>query len=406
MKGGKVLLVTSNLPPVLGGSGVVYENLAQFSDGQIIVIAPRRSYYDRLPLIGWREHDRFAPYRVVRLALIRSPLLLHRPRLLIKAKLAFAETVIRLQLISCLLRLIIAESPVAICIGELIANGWLIVLLRRLGLRSHVLVYVHGEEITTDDPYDSEHRRARRALMSAGKIVVVSKFTREAVKELIGIADPNPICLIENGVDNKRFKPTTKRPDLIEAYGLKNSFVFVSVCRLLKKKGIDRAIEAFAEVARSDPSCRYLIVGTGPYQSALQDLAGHVGMADKIIFAGAVADDDLVAHYALGDVFLMPNRTLADGDTEGFGLVFLEANACGLPVIAGRDGGSLDAVLNEYSGIVVDGRLVGEIASSMLRLRNDKPLRERLRRGGRELAAAADWREKVKEFLRIATDSK
>jgi phosphatidylinositol alpha-1,6-mannosyltransferase len=395
MRSGKVLLITSNLPPVLGGSGVVYENLARYSNGRILVISAKRSYRDRLPLIGWREHDRVVPYRVVRLPLIRPVLLSHRPGRLIKIKQTLAELVIRARLVGCLLRLCITESPSprAICIGELLANGWLIGLLHRLGI-NRTLVYVHGEEITTDDPYDREHRRARRALLSADKIVVVSRFSLKAVHELIGFVGSDRICLIENGVDNNRFKPTAKRPDLIEAYGLEKSFVFISVCRLLEKKGIDRAIEAFAEVARLDPSCRYLIVGTGPYQGILQDLACQVGMADKIIFAGEVADDDLVSHYALGDVFVMPNRTLADGDTEGFGLVFLEANACGLPVVAGRDGGSVDAVQNEYNGL----------ASAMLRLRNDEQLRKRLGRGGRERAAGADWIEKTKDFLRAASE--
>lgn len=405
MRTGKVLLITSNLPPVLGGSGVVYENLARYSNGRILVITAKRSYRDRLPLIGWREHDRRVPYRVVRLPFIRPVLLSHRPGRLIKTKQTLAELVIRARLVGCLLRLFITESPspAAICIGELLANGWLIVLLHRLGI-NRTLVYVHGEEITTDDPYDSEHRRARRALLSANKIVVVSRFSLKAVQELIGFAGSNRICLIENGVDNNRFKPTAKRPDLIEAYGLENNFVFVSVCRLLEKKGIDRAIEAFAEVARLDSCCRYLIVGTGPYQYVLQDLVCQVGMTDKIIFTGEVADDDLVSHYALGDVFVMPNRTLADGDTEGFGLVFLEANACGLPVIAGRDGGSADAVQNEYNGLVVDGRLVSEIVSAMLRLRKDERLRERLRLNGYERAAAADWSKKTKEFLQVAAN--
>lgn len=401
----KIVLITSNLPPVLGGSGVVYENLSRYSDGRIIVIAPKRSYTDGLPLVGWREHDRLAPYRVIRLDLVRSMLLPKQPGWVLKAIQLFADVAIRARLAWCLTKLIFTDSPAAVCIGELVVNRWLIILLNRIGIR--VLVYVHGEEITTEDPYDPGHRRAGRALMAASQIIVVSRFTRDAVQKLIGQPQRlDKLFLIENGVDNARFRPMPKRSDLVEAYNLEKCFVFLSICRLLEKKGIDRAIEAFTKGFNADDFCRYLVVGSGPYQGVLQALAGELGVAGKVIFTGEVTEEDLPAYYSLGDVFVMPNRTLADGDTEGFGLVFLEANACGLPVIAGRDGGSIDAVKDGYSGVVVDGHSTAEIACAMLRLRRDEALRDRLRRGGRELAAGDDWREKAKEFLLVATAGK
>jgi phosphatidylinositol alpha-1,6-mannosyltransferase len=143
----------------------------------------------------------------------------------------------------------------------------------------------------------------------------------------------------------------------------------------------------------------YLVVGDGPYRAALEAIAAERGMTDKVAFAGAVAEEELVDHYALGDVFVMPNRRLANGDTEGFGLVFLEANACGLPVIAGSDGGSIDAVRDGVNGLLVDGHSVDAIARAMLELRRDPALRARLRAGGLEAAAAADWRHKAQAFL-------
>ena len=113
-----------------------------------------------------------------------------------------------------------------------------------------------------------------------------------------------------------------------------------------------------------------------------------------------MTDDDLVDHYRLGDVFIMPNRELANGDTEGFGLVFLEANSCGLPVIAGRDGGSTDAVCHGQNGLVVNGNSVADIAAAMAALLFDASLRAKLREGARAMAAAADWKEKAALFMR------
>ncbi len=124
-------------------------------------------------------------------------------------------------------------------------------------------------------------------------------------------------------------------------------------------------------------------------------------VADRVIFTGQVDDDELVDHYQLGDVFVMPNRELPNGDTEGFGLVFLEANACGLPVIAGRDGGSTAAIRDGCNGLIVDGRSVESIRGAMQCLYDDPVLRERLSQGAIRISAEADWEGKAKMFLQI-----
>jgi phosphatidylinositol alpha-1,6-mannosyltransferase len=402
-RGRKILLVTNNLPPVRGGSGIVYDNLARHAagpvkNGPITVLAPRVSYQDGLPLIGWREHDRLAPYRVIRLSLLRTVLREDSPSRWRRLKLWLADAAIRVRLLATLLRCLLTEGVGAVCIGELVASAWVLGVLRLLPWVTRA-VYVHGEEITTRDDYDTRLERRRRALLAAHHVVVVSRFTAGVVADLLGEAGRGRIRLIENGVDIFRFSPRPARPDLLSLYGLEEKFVFVSVCRLLEKKGIDQAIRAFARVAEEFPDSRYLVVGDGPYRAALEAIAAACGVADKVAFAGAVAEEELVDHYALGDVFVMPNRRLANGDTEGFGLVFLEANACGLPVIAGSDGGSIDAVRHGANGLLVDGHSVDAIAAAMLEVRRDPELRARLRAGGLDAAAAADWRHKAQAFL-------
>ena len=396
-----VLLIANNFPPVRGGSAIVYANLARCAAARLTVLAPRINYTDGLPLIGWREHDRRAPFQVRRLALLRTTLAARRGAVG-KSLFMAGDLLIRLRLLASVLALLLRERPAAVCIGELLASGWLLRLLAYApGVRT--LAYVHGEEITTDDPYDARRLRCRRALLAADRIVVVSRFTEAAVLALLepalGPAASDRVRLIENGVDGSRFAPGPKRPDLLARFGLSGCFVFVSVCRLLEKKGIDHALRAFAEL--DDPGCRFLVVGGGPYDAALRDLAAMLGVAGRVAFAGQVAEADLVDCYRLGDVFVMPNRALADGDTEGFGLVFLEANGCGVPVIAGRDGGSTDAVRDEVNGLVVDGASVASITAAMRRLRDDAGLRTRLRAGGLAMAARAGWEEKAREFLRV-----
>jgi phosphatidylinositol alpha-1,6-mannosyltransferase len=399
---GRVLLVANNFPPVRGGSAVVYANLATSAPQRIIVLAPRFGYTDGLPIIGWREHDRRAPYRVIRLRLLRTTISDATPRGLRKLLFRGWDAAIRLRLAYVVLRAVLRDNVRAICVGELLASSWIIHAFRWLpGVR--MVAYVHGEEITTEDLYDRGHARARRALAGCDEIIVVSEFTLAAVRSLVGTGPQPRISLIRNGVDTRRFRPSAKSAELLALYQLEGCFVFVSVCRLLEKKGIDHTIRAFTRVLRRHPASRYLIVGTGPYQDTLAALAAAEGVADRVVFAGQVSDDDLAEHYQLGDVFVMPNRRLENGDTEGFGLVFLEANACGLPVIAGNDGGSTDAVQHGLNGLVVDGRSVDRIADAMLAMQEDPTLYARLRKGGLQVATEAGWEEKGRAFLRVCT---
>ena len=401
-KAGTILLIANNFPPTRGGSVVVYANLARHLGSRVIVMAPKSSYADGLPLIGWREHDRRAPYRMLRLPLLRTRIAAAATSSLV-GRLRFLgyDVLIRLRVATAILRLVAFKQVRTICIGELLASGWIIALCRRIpGVRT--VAYVHGEEITTEDGYDHGHLRARTALLESDGIIVVSRFTRHAVALLLGDAvSDDKIKLIENGVDAERFHNVGRRPDLMALYGLQGSKVFVSVCRLLEKKGIDNAIRAFAELSQEGVATRYLIVGTGPYEDKLREIAHAHGVADRVVFAGDVTDKDLVAHYSLGDVFVMPNRELANGDTEGFGLVFLEANSCGLPVIAGRDGGSQDAVQHDVNGLVVDGTQVAAIADAMRAILTDDALYARLRDGAATISQAADWQRKTATFVDI-----
>jgi phosphatidylinositol alpha-1,6-mannosyltransferase len=260
-RGRKILLVTNNLPPVRGGSGIVYDNLARHAggpdspDGPIIVLAPRVSYQDGLTLIGWREHDRLAPYRVIRLDLLRTVLRGDAPGR--RWRLWLDDAAIRVRLFATLLRCLLTEGVGVVCIGELVASAWVLGVLRLLPWVTRA-VYVHGEEITTQDDYDTRLERRRRALLAAHHIVVVSRFTAGVVADLLGEAGGDRIRLIENGVDIFRFSPRPARPDLVSLYGLDGCFVFVSVCRLLEKKGIDQAIRAFVAVVGEFPDSRYL----------------------------------------------------------------------------------------------------------------------------------------------------
>ncbi|WP_428662826.1 glycosyltransferase family 4 protein [Reyranella sp.] len=399
----RVLLVASIFPPVLGGSAVVYENLARHAAGRITVLAPTVNYVDGSELAGWQAFDAAAPYRIERCPLLRTRLPKDEVRGMARGRLLLSELALRLVISARLLRLIVTERTKTVCIGDALSGGWMLALLRWVPF-IRTIVYVHGEELTTISSWDPQRRRTRRTLRLADGVIVVSRFTEAVAHELLGPAEGNAkLALIPNGVDGQRFRPLPRRAELVERYGLSGRFVYVSVGRLVERKGLDNVIRAMPQLLSSVPDAMLLAVGAGPFEPELRRLAELNGVADRVVFAGAVPDATLADHYRLGDVFVMPNRRLPDGDTEGFGLVFLEANACGLPVIAGRDGGSTDAVQHGDNGLVVDGASVAEVAAAMRLLRKDATLRDKLRRGGLRVAAASGWSKRTDMFLKRCT---
>jgi phosphatidylinositol alpha-1,6-mannosyltransferase len=175
-------------------------------------------------------------------------------------------------------------------------------------------------------------------------------------------------------------------------YGLGQAPVVVCVSRLVRRKGQDQLIAVLSDVRRRVPGTRLLLVGRGPDEQRLRRLAARVGADDAVVFAGGVALADLPAFYAAGDVFAMPCRTRRAGmDVEGLGLVYLEASACGLPVIAGDSGGAPEAVRDAETGFVVGGTDREALADRLVRLLSDADVRRRMGAAGRAWVER-DWR--------------
>lgn len=193
------------------------------------------------------------------------------------------------------------------------------------------------------------------------------------------------------GVDIDTYHPTVDGGPVRRRYGLSDRPVIVCVSRLVPRKGQDALIRALPAIRRRVPDVALLIVGGGRYLPALRRLAGGHGTG-PVHFTGPVPGPELAAHYAAGDVFAMPCRTRRGGlDVEGFGIVFLEASAVGLPVVAGVSGGSPDAVRDGETGYLVDGRDLDALADRLVTLLTDRDLARRLGRAGRAWVEA-NWR--------------
>ena len=396
----KCLLITSIFPPIHGGSAVVYENAARFTPpASVHILAPWRNYQDGKILDGWKEFDKKARYPVHRTELIRPPIvqtssIFHSLWLFLSVDLK-----IRVNVFKKVVHLVRRENIKVICIGELESASWIGILAKRwLGCK--VINYIHGEEITSDAPYRFFKNRRQNYLHAADAIIAVSEFTRQALIQQMQI-DPEKIELIKNGVNLQEFQVKEKRQDLIDRYQLNGKKIILSVGRLVPRKGFDHTIKALPTILEKCPEAIYLLVGTGEYREELERLAKDNGVEDNVIFAGRISEEELTDHYNLCDIFVMPNRELANHDTEGFGLVFLEANACGKAVVGGRAGGAVEAVRDGQNGLLVHGENINEIAQAISKLLTEDEFRKQIEKQGLEIAKASSSETRAHQFYKL-----
>jgi phosphatidylinositol alpha-1,6-mannosyltransferase len=192
-------------------------------------------------------------------------------------------------------------------------------------------------------------------------------------------------------VDVETFRPGVDGGEVRSRYCLQDAQVIVCVSRLVARKGQDSLIRALPAIRARAPRAALLIVGSGPYGNALRALATRNNVADHVVFTGNVSDEDLPAHFAAGDIFAMPCRTRRGGaDVEGLGIVYLEASAVGIPVVAGNSGGAPDAVREGETGFVIDGRDPVAVADTIGGLLADAGQRAALGAAGRRWVER-DW---------------
>lgn len=279
-------------------------------------------------------------------------------------------------------------APSIIVCGGTYSAGW---LMPANPSRSLLVNYVHGEELTMQvapaflQPLMRMYQR--RSLRDADMNVAVSRYTADLIART-----SDRVTVLPNFIDHDRFHVSGRREELRSRYGWSDKKVLLTVARLEPRKGLDQALRALARLKQSgdlQSNWRYVLAGKGSELGSLRRLTSELQLEDVVDFLGFVSDEDLAGCYEAADVFLQPNRNL-NGDTEGFGVVFLEAAACGLPVIGGVAGGTGDAIDHGRNGLLVDGESVSEIADAIALLMSDDELRRRFRTHGLEWASRFD----------------
>ena len=225
-------------------------------------------------------------------------------------------------------------------------------------LRIPYTVMTHGKEVWQQLP-----TQTKSSLQRARHIWTVSRYTREIACEANHL-DPARVAIMPCAVNGDRFTPGPKSPVLLERYGLTGFKVILTVARLWSGdiyKGVDITIQALPQIAHVFPKVKYLVIGRGDDQPRLAQLAKDLGVADRTIFAGFIPTEELVAHYRLADAYVMPSQ-------EGFGIVYLEAMACGIPVLSGDADGSAEPLQDAKLGWRVPHRDKDAVATACIEI--------------------------------------
>ncbi|MFG2042542.1 glycosyltransferase family 4 protein [Dactylosporangium sp. NPDC048998] len=359
---GASLLITNDFPPRPGGIQQFVHNLAVRQPRDEVVVYAST----------WEGSDKFdaeQPFEVVREStgmLLPTPAVARRAVEIARGR-------------GCDRVWFGAAAPLG-----LLADG----LRRRAGVE-RVVALTHGHEVGWA-ALPGARALLRRIARGADVVTYLGEYTRARLARAIG--GLTALERLAPGVDVDAYTPRVDGSGVRARHGLAGRPVVVCVSRLVPRKGQDVLIRALPKVRRAVPDAALLIVSGGPYRPALERLAREQGVAGDVVFTGSVSWAELPAHYAAGDVFAMPCRTRRRGlDVEGLGIVYLEASATGLPVLAGDSGGAPDAVREGETGFVVPGRDVDAVADRLIALLRDRDLAVRMGAAGRAWVES-EWR--------------
>jgi phosphatidylinositol alpha-1,6-mannosyltransferase len=272
-------------------------------------------------------------------------------------------------------RLAAGDAPDVVIASKWNTSRGIVRQCRSRGIQ--LVTVVHGTDVTR--PMPALKRRWLRSTLRASEVVLsVSQFTADYVVRELGI-DEERVEVVPNGVDPEAFAHHADHAELESSLGLDGAPVVLTLSRVIERKGHDMVIRALGRVRERVPSVRYLVAGPGAPEELerLRSIARSSGVEDAVQFLGYVDSEDLARVYGLCDVYVMPSRyDLSTGDSEGFGITYLEANACGKPVIGGASGGIPDAIEDGRTGYLVDPLDPEEIADRLIELLED-PARAR-----------------------------
>ena len=278
---------------------------------------------------------------------------------------------------------VIKEHSISVAaFGAAAPLGLLSASLKRAGVKKTVAL-THGHEVWWAKVFPF-NLALRRIGSTVDSLTYLGDFTQSAISRALSKKATKQMVKIAPGIDVEHFSPQDSS-SLRRELGIDSEKVIVSVGRLVHRKGQDHLIEAMPEILKNVPDAHLLMVGQGPYLEHLAKLVAIHKVENHVSFIGRIQYAELPRFICAGDLFAMPSRSrLAGLEVEGLGIVYLEASACGLPVVAGNSGGAPDAVVEGVTGLVVDGTNNGQIAAAIISLLNDPQRAQTMGAAGRQ----------------------
>lgn len=254
--------------------------------------------------------------------------------------------------------------------------------LRKAGIKK-IIALTHGHEVwwARIFPFNLAMKRIGN---SVDHLTYLGEFTRQAISRSLSQKSIDSMVKIAPGIDTSHFSPQADATQRRTELGLESKKIIISVGRLVHRKGQDKLIQAFPTIVREIPSAHLLIVGEGPYRAHLEKLVEKLSLKANVTFVGRIFYNDLPSYLSASDVFVMPSRSRFFGlEVEGLGIVYLEASACAIPVVAGVSGGAPDAVQEGITGLCVDGTNIGQIAEAVIHICSDSKRATKMGLAGR-----------------------
>jgi len=360
------LLITLEYPPYFGGVANYYDNLVKFwpHPEKIHVLHNNDNLltFNRLPLLSW------------------LPALIHLKREIKK------------------------KNIDQVLVGQIWPLGWITYLVSKV-IKIKYSIILHGTIFSSAIQQKRKRYFIIKILKKAEKIICANSYTASTVpnytKNLDRIHVVNPGISIETNKKNsdRRIQETIKK------FNIKNKYILLSVGRLVKRKGFDYVLTALPKVLNLVPNLVYVVIGSGEDEERLKALVKEMNLNNQVIFLNNVDDEEKQAWYSICDCFIMPSRVI-EGDYEGFGIVYLEANLAGKPVIAGRSGGIQDVVKDGINGLLVNPESIDEICETIVKLAHDKDLRNKLGDNAKKFVVENfDWKKQISNIFVILTRS-
>ena len=354
----KTLFITNDFPPKKGGVANYLANLCNnLPKDKVVVLAPSfpcNEFYDckinyKIYRFIEKKCCKVFPYWV---------------KLIFEAK-----------------KIIKQEKVEQVFCGQPLPNGTIGLILNKF-LKIPFVLSFHGMDILVGQKKWRKRILLRKIIKKAKTIITNSNFTKNKVSQFYKI--PKKISVIYP-TSNLEFEENINIQDIATRYNLNGKKVILSVGRLELRKGFDMMISAMPQILKKVPNAIYLIIGTGKEKEYLSNLIDKLNLKNKVLILENISNDNLKKFFLACDVFSNPSRNIK-GDVEGFGIVYLEANLAGKPVVAGKFGGENEAVINSKTGFLVNSKNINEIEEKVTALLLDEKMAQKMGELGKERA--------------------